>query len=330
MDDGFFQAPERAFGFAFQGFPLDRVAERRDDAAFLAGLGGRADAKVLLIGRDMPILKRDETRAVLFPWAELASLGGAKYEALLGLDADGAPVFAARLPDEAIEQRDDQSDGFLDRRVLVLPGRDDLELVDLRSIAMQGLVSPEALAMVGTAKAILDWHARHGFCANCGQPTRVTAAGWRRECEGCKTQHFPRTDPVVIMLAIDGDRCLLGRQKRFPKGMYSALAGFVEPGETIEEAVRREILEESGVVTGPVRYVASQPWPFPSSLMIGCFALARETQVRIDEQELEDARWFDREEARSMFEKRHPDALLAPHRMAIAHHLVKYWLDGEL
>ena len=330
MDDAFFQTPERAFGFAFQGFPLDRVAERRDDSAFLASLADHGDAQVVLIGRDMPILKRDASRSILFPYAELAALGSAKFEALLGLDARGAPVFAARLPDEAIEQRDDQSDGFLDRRVLVVPGRDDLELVDLRSLATQGLFPPEALALLGTAKAVLDWHARHGFCAQCGQPTSVTAAGWRRECDACKAQHFPRTDPVVIMLAIDGDKCLLGRQRRFPKGMYSALAGFVEPGETIEEAVRREILEESGVETGQVKYVASQPWPFPSSLMIGCLALATNIQVRIDTQELEDARWFDREEIRSMFEKRHPDALLAPNRMAIAHHLVKYWLDGEL
>ena len=329
MDDAFFQTPERAFGFAFQGFPLDRVAERRDDSAFLASLADHGDAQVVLIGRDMPILKRDASRSILFPYAELAALGSAKFEALLGLDARGAPVFAARLPDEAIEQRDDQSDGFLDRRVLVVPGRDDLELVDLRSLATQGLFPPEALALLGTAKAVLDWHARHGFCAQCGQPTRVTAAGWRRECDACKAQHFPRTDPVVIMLAIDGDKCLLGRQRRFPKGMYSALAGFVEPGETIEEAVRREILEESGVETGQVKYVASQPWPFPSSLMIGCLALATNIQVRIDTQELEDARWFDREEIRSMFEKRHPDALLAPNRMAIAHHLVKYWLGGE-
>jgi NAD+ diphosphatase len=330
MDDAFFQTPERSFGFAFHGFPLDRVAERRDDAAFLASLSQHGDAQVLLIGRDMPILKRDESRAILFPHAELAALGGAQFEALLGLDERGAPVFAARLPDDAVEQREDHSDGFLDRRILVLPGRDDLELVDLRSLAMQGLVTTEALALLGTAKAVLDWHARHAFCANCGHPTRVTAAGWRRECDACKTQHFPRTDPVVIMLAIDGDRCLLGRQRRFPKGMYSALAGFVEPGETIEEAVRREILEESGIETGRVKYVASQPWPFPSTLMIGCFALARSSAIRIDEQELEDARWFDREEVRSMFEKRHPEALLAPNRMAIAHHLVKYWLDGEV
>jgi NAD+ diphosphatase len=129
------------------------------------------------------------------------------------------------------------------------------------------------------------------------------------------------------MLALDGERCLMGRQRRFPKGMYSALAGFLEPGETIEEAVRREIREESGIECGRVRYVASQPWPFPSSLMIGCLALAETQDLKIDVHELEDARWFDRDEVRAMFEKRHPDGLAAPNRMAIAHHLVRYWLD---
>lgn len=327
MDSGFFGAPERAFGFAFHGFPLDRVAERRDDEAFLASLKARDDAEVILVGREMPVLARDAGRRFRFPYGELDALGGPGHEALLGLSKDGRPVYAARLLDGAVEQRSDASDGFLDRRELVIPSRADLELVDLRSIAMQGVVDPESIALLGAAKAVLDWHARHGFCANCGQPTRSAAAGWRRECEACKTHHFPRTDPVVIMLAIDGDNCLLGRQRRFPKGMYSALAGFIEPGETIEEAVRREIHEESGVTTSRVRYVASQPWPFPSSLMIGCFALAQTTAVRIDEQELEDARWFTRAEVREMFEKRHPQGLAAPNRMAIAHHLIRYWLD---
>jgi len=330
MDSGFFGAPERAFGFAFQGFPLDRVAEQRDDEAFLASLRGRPDAQAIFVGRDRPALSRALDRQFLFPFADVAAFGGAGQEALLGLAEDGHPVYAVRLLDSVVEVRGDASDGFLDRRELVLSGRPDLELIDLRTIAMQGLVEPSALALLGAAKAVLDWHARHGFCAQCGQPTKAGAAGWRRECPNCKAQHFPRTDPVVIMLATDGDRCLLGRQRRFPKGMYSALAGFVEPGETIEEAVRREIHEESGIETGRVRYVASQPWPFPSSLMIGCLALARTSAIRIDEQELEDARWFTREEVREMFEKRHPEALSAPNRMAIAHHLLSYWLEDSV
>jgi NAD+ diphosphatase len=328
MEDAFFKTADRSFGFSFHGNPLDRASERREDAAFLAALRARPDARTLLIARDMPILARGEPREPTFPLETTAALGGARVEILLGLEPSGAPVFAALLPDTAVEQRADLSDGFLDRRELVVPGRDDLELVDLRSIAVQGLVPPATLAILGQAKAIAHWHARHGFCPNCGAPTRVTAAGWRRECDVCKTQHFPRTDPVVIMLAIDGERCLLGRQARFPKKMYSALAGFLEPGETIEEAVRREIHEEAGIACGVVGYVASQPWPFPASLMIGCLARANTRQLRVDGQELEDARWFERDEVRAMFEKRHPEGLLAPNPMAIAHHILRFWLDG--
>ena len=179
--------------------------------------------------------------------------------------------------------------------------------------------------MLAAAKALMHWHARHRFCSNCGAPTEVAVAGWRRDCPVCKAMHFPRTDPVVIMLAVDGDACLLGRQPRFPKGMYSALAGFVEPGETIEAAVRREIREEAGVACGAVQYFASQPWPFPASLMIGCFAEAESRSLEVDRVELEDARWFSRDEAIALLERRHPDGLTAPTPMAIAHHLLKRW-----
>ncbi|HEX9168811.1 MAG TPA: NAD(+) diphosphatase, partial [Roseiarcus sp.] len=261
----------------------------------------------------------------LLPISEIGALGGAEVEALLGLASDGAPFFAALLADEAVEQRSDASDGFLDRRTLVVPGREDLKLIDLRSIAMGGLVPQDQAAMLAAAKALMNWHARHRFCANCGALTQVAVAGWRRDCPVCKAIHFPRTDPVVIMLAVVGDACLLGRQPRFPKGMYSALAGFVEPGETVEAAVRREIWEEAGLACGAVQYFASQPWPFPASLMIGCFAEARDRSIKVDHVELEDARWFSREEAVSMLEKRHPDRVAAPIPMAIAHHLLKRW-----
>jgi NAD+ diphosphatase len=327
MEDAFFKTVDRSFGFRFHGNPLDRASDRRDDAAFLAELSARPDARTLLIARDMPILNKGEPREAFFPRAAVEALGGAKLEILLGLEASGAPVFAALMPDEAVGQRADHSDGFLDRRELVVPGREDLELIDLRSIALQGLLAPAMVAILGEAKAIADWHARHGFCARCGAPSRVAAAGWRRECDVCKAQHFPRTDPVVIMLAVDGDRCLLGRQTRFPRGMYSALAGFVEPGETIEEAVRREIHEEARIECGAVRYIASQPWPFPSSLMIGCLAKARSREILIDGQELEDARWFTRDEVDAMFGKRHPQGITAPHAMAIAHHILRFWLE---
>jgi NAD+ diphosphatase len=329
MNEVFFKTPTRAPGFSFAGAPLDRLSERREEAPFLAALRARPDARAVVFARDMPLLRRaGDALEPLFPLAAVASLGGARLEALLGVGADGAPVFAALLPDDAVEEIADASDGFLDRRQLVVPGRDDIALTDLRSLALEGRVGAEAIAILGQAKAVLNWHARHGYCANCGAPTRLAAAGWRRECDACKAVHFPRTDPVVIMLAVEGDRCLLGRQSRFPKGMYSALAGFVEPGETIEEAVRREIREEASIACGEIVYLASQPWPFPSTLMIGCLARASGGEIVLGDHELEDARWFTRDEVAAMFEKRHPAGLSAPAPMAIAHHLVRYWVES--
>jgi NAD+ diphosphatase len=305
---------------------FDRGSYRREDPVEVARLRAREDARTLLIAREMPILRNGETGLdPLLPMREIEALGGAQVEAFLGLAPDGAPIFIALLPDEAVEQRADTSDGFLDRRILVAPGREDLKLVDLRSIAAGGLVPQDQGAMLAAAKALMNWHTRHRFCSNCGAPTEVAVAGWRRDCPVCKAIHFPRTDPVVIMLAVDGDACLLGRQPRFPKGMYSALAGFVEPGETIEAAVRREVREEAGVVCRAVQYFASQPWPFPASLMIGSFAQAESRSLEVDRVELEDARWFSRDEAMALVEGRHPDGLLAPAKMAIAHHLLKRW-----
>jgi len=277
----------------------------------------------------MPVLNRTAAGLdPLLPLDEVAALGGARAEALLGILPDGAPVFAVLLPDEAVVEEGNASDGFLDRRILVLPGRADLKPTDLRSIAAGGLVAADRASMLASAKALMFWHARRRFCSNCGSLTTIAAAGWRRECGTCGMHHFPRTDPVVIMLAVDGDDCLLGRQPRFPKGMYSALAGFVEPGETIEAAVKREIHEESSVACGAVRYFASQPWPFPASLMIGCFALALSRAIAVDKTELEDARWFSRDEVQAMLERRHPQGLTAPIPMAIAHHLIKTWASG--
>ncbi|HLW91570.1 MAG TPA: NAD(+) diphosphatase [Roseiarcus sp.] len=319
------QAPPR-FGFA--GNPLDRLSERREDQAFLAAARQAPKARAMVFARDMPILKKSAAGLeALFTLPEALALGRPRDSALLGALDDGAPVFADLLDDAAVELRADGSDGFLDKRVLVVPGRDDLALIDARSIAAQGLLAPPMVGVLAEAKSLLSWHARHRFCPNCGAPTRLAAAGWRRECDVCKAQHFPRTDPVAIMLAIDGDNCLLGRQPRFPKSMYSCLAGFIEPGETIEDAVRREIREEAGILCGAVSYLFSQPWPFPSSLMIGCLAEAATREIKIDQIELEDARWFSREEARSMLEGLHPDRLSAPNPMAIAHHILRAWVE---
>ena len=208
-----------------------------------------------------------------------------------------------------------------------LKARNDLKITDLRTIAVQGLVDAAHLPPLAEAKALIGWHARHRFCPNCGTPTRVVQGGWRRDCPSCKAEHFPRTDPVVIMLAIAGERCVLGRSPRFAPTMWSALAGFAEPGETIEEAVRREVLEETGIRCGKVTYAMSQPWPFPSSLMIGCHAQALSETIVIDRSEIEDARWFSRDELALMLGRRHPDGLTTPPPVAIAHHLIRSFVE---
>jgi NAD+ diphosphatase len=206
----------------------------------------------------------------------------------------------------------------------------DLLITDLRSIAVQGLVDVEHLPPVAEGKAVLHWHARHRFCPNCGAPTELADGGWKRNCPSCKAEHFPRTDPVVIMLAIDGDRCLLGRSPRFVPTMWSCLAGFMEPGESIEDAVHRETREEAGITCGHIAYYRSQPWPFPSSLMIGCHAEAVTRDIIVDKTELEDARWFDRAEIASMLLRQHPQGLTTPPPVAIAHHIIRAWMDGEV
>jgi NAD+ diphosphatase len=175
------------------------------------------------------------------------------------------------------------------------------------------------------AKSLLHWHMRHRFCSNCGEASKIASAGWKRICTACSAQHFPRTDPVVIMVAVRGDHCLLGRQPRFATGMYSALAGFIEPGETVEDAVRREVMEEAGIKVGRVSYMASQPWPFPASLMIGCLAEALSEEITIDRTELEDARWFTRAEVQLMLQGKHEKYLAAPQLIAIARTLLQTW-----
>lgn len=311
MDAGLDLGPGPDLGYTDSR--VDRAAERRGDAAYLHAAENQDDAGAYAIAGEFVVMqKRSGGLDPLFVPSAARALGGTNETIFLGL-RDGAPRFGIGLERAAAD---------------ALKARDDLQLSDLRSIAVQGLVAPEHLPPLAEAKAMLHWHARHRFCSHCGAPTQVLNAGWKRDCAACKSEHFPRTDPVVIMLAIDGDRCLLGRQARFAQGTWSCLAGFVEPGETIEEAARREILEEAGVVCGEVRYFRSQPWPFPMSLMIGCHARAASTAIVVDRSELDDARWFDRREAALMLARRHPDGLNTPPPIAIAHHIIRAFVEA--
>ncbi len=298
-------------GFAAGLF--DRGAELRDDDGARAALEASPEARFAVVAGDKPVLKR--TGAGFGVWhdrAELQALGQTEHAVFLGREG-AAGRFGVRI---AAAQAD------------VLKERADVLVLDLRSLAIQGLVPPDELGAIGEAKAMTDWHARHTFCANCGAPTVSASGGWKRECDSCKAQHFPRTDPVTIMLVVRGDKCLLARQSRFPLGMLSCIAGFVEPGETIEDAVRRETLEETGLIAGEVRYLCSQPWPFPSSLMIGCIATSLTDEITLDRTELEEGRWFSRDEVRAMLRGQHPEGFSAPIKVAIANTLMRAWVDG--
>ena len=303
--------PSREISLTYAGSSLDRLSEQRGDAALVESL--RMDARnFVLAGESFVLAKRGEGFDAGLTNEEAASAGEPFESALMGKDDRGRGHFAHAISPEQID---------------TIKARGNFIVVDLRSIALQGLAPHEDLSILATAKALLFWHERHRFCSNCGEPTKPAQAGWRRDCTACGANHFPRTDPCVIMLAIRGEQCLLARQARFPPGMWSALAGFVEPGESIEEAVRRETLEEAGIPAGRVAYFASQPWPFPMSIMIGCFVEAKSEHLKIDEAELEAARWVTKDECKLLLANKHPARFFAPPPIAIAHHLIKTFVE---
>jgi NAD+ diphosphatase len=280
---------------AFVASPLDRNANNRTKFDFLASCRSSSKAKILQLAGDAVRLENDH----LFTTEEAP-----EAEAIfLGLDGANVPWFARHV---AFEEH----------------------FKSLRSLMLEGALPEAELAILAQARSLLHWHESHKFCAKCGQQSLMADAGYRRNCAGCGTDHFPRTDPVVIMAVCHGSRILLGRQASWQPGMFSALAGFMEPGETIEQAVRREVLEEAGIMVGHVTYVQSQPWPFPSSLMIGVIGQAQNTEIKLDPQELEQARWFERSEVVQMLDQTHPEGLIASHPYAIAHHIVKAALEN--
>jgi NAD+ diphosphatase len=297
--------------YCFAGNALDRVSERREDAAWVAGLLDDPRTRMLPL-RDLKVAV-DGAANLALGWQPVAPWRGA-------IEA-GAPVVLLGLGDGRAHFAIDATDAD---GAHATGG----ELIDVRALA-PSIAGPEA-AILAEARSLVDWHARHRFCAQCGAPTAVAAAGWVRRCPACKASHFPRTDPVVIMLAVRGDRALLGRNRRRAGARFSCLAGFVEPGETLEEAVRREVREESGIRCGRVRYVASQPWPFPSSLMMGFLAEALTEDIAVDPEELAEARWFGRDElcemvARAAAGPDDPTQVSVPPPLAIAHQICRRW-----
>jgi NAD+ diphosphatase len=280
----------------FTGGRLDRADHLRGRPEALAALAADPNARLLKLDALDPAL--DEGGRLV--WTTLAGAAPDGDLVLLGLE-DGHPRFTEVRP--------------VDRSAPRSPAL----------FRMLEVMAAEDAATYGTARTLVDWHARHRFCAHCGQPTGVFRAGWGRKCPACGTDHFPRVDPVVIMIAEHDGRALLGRQAPWPQGRYSALAGFVEPGESIEEAVAREVLEEAGVIVTDVRYVASQPWPFPGQLMIACIGRAQDDALTIDRAELEDAMWVSRQDVRAALAGETGAPFVAPPPYAIAWSLLATW-----
>lgn len=306
---GFFDGtafPEASAGNAFSGNRLVRNSEHLG-AGDLADAWRHPKARIHLFHNGDPVLRSGGTGSVAaFTLQEAAVLN---YDAAAGIylgDRDGMPFLAATIasPDP-------------------LPA--PYGTLDMRSMVISGSVAAEDVASIAHGWSLLSWHANNRFCAHCGEVCKITQAGYRRSCTACGREHFPRLDPVSIMLVVDGGKCLLGRQPRFQPGMYSCLAGFIEPGETLEDAVRREIMEEAGIEISAVRYHSTQPWPFPHTLMIGCFARADSTAITMDAAELEDCRWFGREEIGAMLNG--SGDLKTPPPMAIAHQLIRTFYE---
>jgi NAD+ diphosphatase len=303
----------------FAGNPLNRASEKRLEAKWIESSLHDPSSLIFPMWRLEPFLLGPENSA---PPLQLGLLKPGLADALA---ADGAPcIFLGLDGDRAVFA--------LDISAADNPAKEGslAGLGFFRDARAAGqMVSIKEAAIIAQAKALIDWHQRHGFCPKCGAPTRLMDAGYRRLCDKCNSEHFPRVDPVVIMLATDGDGCLVGRGKLFPEGMFSALAGFIEPGETIEEAVRRELMEEASLKVGEVSYWATQPWPFPSSLMIGCFAKATSRDVKVDQSELAEVRWIERKVARELIEGKRVNGIMVPPPIAIAHHLIKAFALGE-
>jgi len=273
----------------FTGSGLDRADHLRGDESAIRAIAAGPGARQLKLLEGLPELDEDGRLA----WTKVTDPA-----LFLGFDGD-SPRFSA-IADVTADARS--------------------------AFPLMALLDRDDAPLFAAALSLARWHSRHRFCANCGTLSNIVRGGWSRRCPACAAEHFPRVDPVVIMLAEHDGKLLLGRQAQYPPGRYSALAGFVEVGENVEAAVARELNEEAGIQVHGVRYVASQPWPFPSSLMIGCHAYAKRAELTIDKTELEDAHWFSRDEVAAALEGRSDRSFRAPPQTAIARTLLEQWL----
>ncbi|MGH1421270.1 MAG: NAD(+) diphosphatase [Hyphomonas sp.] len=308
--------------------PIERAAHRRTDTAWLDAATTSDDVLIFLMQGGMPLLEGPSSgvtprpgdrvdggiRPLLWLGPEALKLSEQTRTIFMGEDKNGSPIFALDMPESF------SLDGSM------IEGLGAFE--DMRAASTWLSLLESNLA--STARSMLMWHDTHMFCSRCGDASVMAEAGWKRQCSTCKAEHFPRTDPVAIMVVEKDDKCLLGRQKMWPQGFWSCLAGFCEPGETIEQAACREVFEEAGIEADPanVEYIACQPWPFPSSLMVGVIVKAETEDISIDENELEAARWITRAEARDVLAGTHPDIMPWPD-IAVAHHILKEWAERD-
>ncbi len=309
----------------FAGNPIDRADVLRRDEDEIAEMMRSDKVRVLVMAGLDPLITSSDADSAELGWIDYKTacelLGGEpRLQTFLGLQDTGEPLVAWNTAGSARTGADRISQDSLTTL--------GLEICDARESAM--LISGADSGILAQARANLGWHSTHQFCSRCGDPTEMRRGGLMRACKGCSAEHFPRTDPVVITVVTDGDRCLLGQSagRLSAMRMYSALAGFMDQGESMEEAVRREVGEEAGIKVGRVRYHSTQPWPFPSSLMIGSHSEALTTDIAIDDFEMTDVCWFERAEVQLALAEK-SERLRVPGPIAIAHHLIKAWAHGD-
>lgn len=301
---------------AFANPKIDRLSEKRIDKDFIEALLLQENAKIILYKNLDICLSQDDNGRYFIRYFSYKDFADKEFNIVfVGLDESNAPIFAISLIG--------QDNGIFDS--------EEYQYYSLRSV--MGKTNHEDLAIAAIPNSLFSWHSRHKYCSNCGHITKIEDAGWKRSCEACNAEHFPRTDPVAIMLILHEDKCLLGHNANFPEGFYSSLAGFVEASETFEAACKREAFEEAGIIVDNIKIIGNQPWPFPSQLMIAMVGYTKSYDLKLDNSEIIDAKWFTRDEVRQLISKEgllvDGQILTGPRKVAVAGHLLLYWLENE-